>query len=509
MVALSSTICAAIAVIIFAAKESYAVLTIHSTGNPILADGSYYSADPGPIVVNDTLYIVSGQDSAPLNQNNFIMNDWFLFEATDPDPAGNEWTVYTDFLSPHSLFDWAATGSAYASQIVQGPDGRFYLYSPVSLENTTNQDPFAIGVAVADDIHGPWTDHHPSGPIVSQSYPAPGNTIENIDPTVLVDDDSKVYMYWGTFGALKGVQLGSDMTTFVSDIVDVTTLDGFFEASWLMKRNGVYYILYADNSVGSECTPTVYHACIAYGTSDSPLGPWTYRGVILGIVSSTTSHPGAVKVKDQWYLVYHTADAKDGGNFRRSLAFDKMDFDDTTSPPSILPVKQTHRPASQPPPTRNRAQLASATSNPIPAPQYWIEAIHDQKVPVNPLPPEYWSSYNGDNNQQDCTLTYSWNSTVSLNQTSMVFFADQPAGSGIGVAPPASWYVEYLTSSGAWAKVNNDSSYPVAVTDTPSSVGFNVVKTKGLRAVLKASSDGTSVAGIGVKEWWALATTFI
>ena len=30
---------------------------IHGTGNPILSDGSYYSADPAPIVVGDTLYI--------------------------------------------------------------------------------------------------------------------------------------------------------------------------------------------------------------------------------------------------------------------------------------------------------------------------------------------------------------------------------------------------------------------------------------------------------------------
>src|SRR3546814_1021542 len=41
-------------------------------------------------------------------------------------------------------------------------------------------------------------------------------------------------------------------------------------------------------SPDSVCTPAVYHACQAYGTAPSPLGPWTWRGVVLKPVSSTT-----------------------------------------------------------------------------------------------------------------------------------------------------------------------------------------------------------------------------
>ena len=37
---------------------------IHSSGNPILSDGSYYSADPAPMVAGDTLYILAGRDEA-------------------------------------------------------------------------------------------------------------------------------------------------------------------------------------------------------------------------------------------------------------------------------------------------------------------------------------------------------------------------------------------------------------------------------------------------------------
>src|SRR3546814_10098429 len=47
------------------------------------------------------------------------------------------------------------------------------------------------------------------------------------------------------------------------------------------------------------------------GTAPSPLGPWTWRGVVLKPVSSTTSHAGAVEFDGQWYPAYHTADARE------------------------------------------------------------------------------------------------------------------------------------------------------------------------------------------------------
>jgi len=43
------------------------------------------------------------------------------------------------------------------------------------------------------------------------------------------------------------------------------------------------------------------------------MGPWSYPGVVLRPVPSTTSHAGAMEIKGLWYLTYHTADAKGGG----------------------------------------------------------------------------------------------------------------------------------------------------------------------------------------------------
>ena len=201
-------------------------------------------------------------------------------------------------------------------------------------------------------------DAHPQGPVVSQSYPI-ANDIQNIDPTVMVDDDQRVYLYWGTFGRLKGVELAPEMVTMIGTPVDVRTLTGFFEAPWLFKRNGTYYLAYAGNNAGpnSACTEAVYYACIAYGTAPSPLGPWTYRGVMLDPVSSTTSHPGIVNYNDTWYLVYHTADAAGGGHFRRSVAIDTLEWDDTVSPARIRQVVPTGGAPSTPQPSRTSRRI--------------------------------------------------------------------------------------------------------------------------------------------------------
>nr|UMZ45338.1 hypothetical protein [Paramyrothecium sp.] len=480
-----------------------------STGNPILYDGSIYSADPAPLVVDNRLYILSGRDEAGATTNNFVMNEWMLFETTNPNPAGGQWRLQRNVARPE-LFSWATSGSAYASQIVRGIDGRYYLYAPVQQRNGA-ADAFSIGVAVSSSPTGPFTDAHPSGPIISQRVPV-SNNIHNIDPTVYVDTAAnRVFLYWGSFNNLRGIELATDMVTTKGSIVTVNTLTGFFEAPWLTKRGSTYYLLYAANNAGSgsPCSPTSYHACIAYGTASNPLGPWTFRSVILDIVSSTTSHPGLVQQGNNWWFTYHTADAVNGGHFRRSIAFDQATWDDSTSPPSIRKIQPTWRSelTAPRPPSRNIAPLATATSaNGTPV-QYWIAALNDERVLQNPLPPDYWSSWADTRSPAVNTLTYKWPSQQQLNGVAIAFFTDQPAGSNVGVPPPASWRIEYLTSSGSWQAVAVTSSggYPTPPSRTPPEVRFNAITTTSIRAILNASGGNGRYGAVGIHEWYAYA----
>ena len=493
---------ASLACVVMGAQPPQGV-RFHTAGNPILADGSYYSADPAPIVVGDTLYILAGRDEAAPDENDFIMNEWQIFATRDV--ASGDWTHYPAVARPETLFHWAAKGRAYAGQIVQGRDRHFYMYCPVAQAQSTTQDPFGIGVAVADSPLGPWKDAHPSGPIVSESTPEASH-MQNIDPTILVDDDGRVYMYWGTFGKLLGVELSGDMVTPIGPIVAAHSLKGFFEAAWLFKRGKTYYMSYAANNAGphSDCTPTLYHACLAYGTSNSPLGPWTYRGVLLGPVSSTTSHEGIIGFRGQWYLIYHTADAKGGGHFRRSVAIDKLEWDASTEPATIRRVIPTRAPQPVRPASRNLAPAAMATASNEPiATQYWIKSVNDEKTPVHPLPPEMWGSWKPETIPARTWLQYAWSQPVLLNGARLWFWADHDAGASEGVAPPANWRLEYA-HDGHWIPVvetHRDRTTVGSFVD----VDFRTVNTGCLRVVMEASGNGAQHAGVAVEEWEALA----
>jgi hypothetical protein len=346
--------------------------------------------------------------------------------------------------------------------------------------------------------------------------PSPGNSIHNIDPTILVDG-GRVFLYWGSFNNLYGYELASDMTTVLANSkVVVTSLTGYFEAPWLMKRGSTYYMLYAANNAGttSACTPTSYHACIAYGTASSPLGPWTFRGVILGVVSSTTSHPGVYTLGSQSYLVYHTADAVNGGHFRRSVAFDLLTFDDSKSPPTINKVTQTKRSSltAPRPPNRNIAPLASSVESANGTPiQYWIKSLNDERLLSNPLPPDYWCSWAGTSSPKTNTLTYTWDKDMQLNGVAISFFTDQPAGSNVGVPPPASWVAQYQNAAGSWVDVSVTSSggYPTSPTLTPPEVRFQTVTTRKFRVVLQGSGGPSQYGAVGIHEWYAYSPTAV
>lgn len=480
--------------------------SFQSPGNPILGDGSVYSADPAPFTVDNKVYILTGRDEASATTNDFIMNEWQIFEATNPNPAGGTWTLHRNIARPNTVFSWADAGGAYASQIVRGRDNRYYLFASARQRGGAS-DPFSIGVGVSNSPTGPFTDAHPSGPIISQRVPV-ANNIHNIDPSVLVDTNGRVYVYWGSFNQLRGVELGSDMTSVIGQPVSVNSLTGFFEAPWFMKRGNTYYMIYAANNAGpnSPCTPTSYHACIAYGTASSPLGPWTFRGVILDVVSSTTSHPGVYELNGNHFLVYHTADADGGGHFRRSVAFDALKFDDNASPPRILKVQQTWRESltAPRPPNRNVAPKATATSRNGTPIQYWINALNDERLLQNPLPPDYWSSWAGAQSPATNVLTYTWQQAVQLNGVAIAFFADQPAGSNIGIPPPRSWVAEYLNSSGQWVQVSVTSGgYPTAPSRNPPEVRFQTITTTSLRVTLQASGGGSQYGAVGIHEWFA------
>jgi hypothetical protein len=455
--------------------------------NPIVTE--IYTADPAALAHDGRLYVYTGRDEAAAGQNQFVMREWHTFSSVAPSPEAEAWTHHG---SPLSLEDFAwADANAWASEVETGPDGRFYWF--VSVDGSTDPGWMNIGVAVGDTPTGPFTDAI-GGPLIRDDMP--NSSALNIDPTVLVDEDGSVYMWWGSFWEPRMVRLGTDMTSLATDIVEPDGLDGFWEAPWIFKRDGTYYMAYASNeNIGGDgCVSSSSFACIRYATADDPLGPWTHRGIVLDQVSSTTNHPAIIEFEDEWWMVYHTADAPDGGNFRRSVAIDRLFFNDDGS---MQKVVQTPIPVEPDPEPTDNAALSAVPSCSSTSPWESCAAINDAIDPpqsndsVNPR----WGTWPNAGTQW---VQLEWSRPVRVDASDMYFFQDVPDSVDGGVKRPASWSIQYWDGA-AFVDVPDPSGYPTEL-DTYNHTSFGPVITTALRATLE-SQVFSGAGGVGVLEW--------
>lgn len=346
--------------------------------NPIVQD--VYTADPAPMVCSDgRLYVYTSHDEDEIIGGFYTMNDWKCYSTTDM----VNWTDHGTVLG-YQDFEWAKSNSSWACQCVER-EGKFYMYVPINEKGGQT----AIGVAVADSPTGPFTDPLKK-PLVG---PAPNY----IDPTVWIDEDGQAYLYWGN-PDLYCVKLNNDMISYdtnlnedgfvkgikrweletgdfpeLANITDTESIsDGSYadnvsddvkeaqaefgvgirvdkgkvrrptlyeEGPWFYGRNGHYYMVYASNGIPER---------IDYSMSDSPLGPWEYKGIILddskGIelvkkdkegvplkvngTGSFTNHSGVVDYKGHSYIFYHTGQLEDGGGYHRSVAIEEITYND-------------------------------------------------------------------------------------------------------------------------------------------------------------------------------------
>lgn len=275
--------------------------------NPIIKDK--FTADPAPLVYNDTLFLYTSHDTASVEATNYQMPDWLVYSTTDM----LNWTNHGVCLSPKT-FSWA-TGDAYASQCVFR-NGKFYWFvSTFHKKNENSKGGAAIGVAVSDRPTGPYTDAIGKALIVNEMTTDKKHGWDDIDPTVFVDDDGKAYVFWGN-GSCKWARLKENMIE-LEDSIHTFNPKNFIEGPWVYKRNNLYYLIYASEGTKPEM--------IEYCTAESPEGPWTYQGIITGNApNSFTIHPGIIDYKDKTYFFYHNGSLPTGGSYRRSICVDYM-----------------------------------------------------------------------------------------------------------------------------------------------------------------------------------------
>lgn len=281
--------------------------------NPVIQ--TVYTADPAPLVHNDTLFLYTGHDEDETTEKGFIMKDYLLFSTTDM----VNWTHHGPVFTTESL-GWAAPLNANAAQVAFR-NGKYYYY--ISPWSALKDGGDCIAVGVSDSPYGPFKDAI-GKPLIEPGQTKYGKHLwEDIDPTVLIDDDGQAYMYWGN-NSLYSVKLNEDMISYSGDIITYDIKDkaafgpDFEEAPWLIKRNGTYYLFYA-----AHIPEALY-----YSTASSPLGPWKYGGVVMKAMAqgSNGNHPGVVQYKGQWYLFYFNQDLPGGHDKKRAVNVIPFDF---------------------------------------------------------------------------------------------------------------------------------------------------------------------------------------
>lgn len=464
--------------------------SLQSEGNPIVVDGSYFSADAAPLSANGKLYIYAGHDEPPPEVGGFVMHDYGVLVTDDPDSG--DWTLYKSNLDPAEVFDWATGNNAYAGHATRGKDGRYYWYVPVETKDTSMPNRMAIGVAVSAGPLGPWSDAVGS-PLVAWNDVFGDQRIgqEVIDPHVFTDDDGTIYLYWGSWGVARVVELDDSMTSLRGEIATMKGLQAFFEAPWVFKRGGTYYLAYDWKLAGTQWTPSNYQAAVGYATSSSPTGPWKFEGVVLSGTSSTTVHPSIIQHGGEWWITYHTRDAETGGHFRRSVAIDKVKWDGDR----ILPVKQTWANSPKFRLTDNLAPEAEVSASHTEQPPMTVGALNDGPPPVVRLPPDQWGNYRGNNSSTESDwVQYEWDVPVRMAGVGIEFRRDPN-----WIRPPASWKLEYQDERGEWQEVEG-AEYPTEP-DEWHSVSFEPVTSRALRATFYGQAEGAYFHSVAVSEW--------
>jgi beta-xylosidase len=146
-----------------------------------------------------------------------------------------------------------------------------------------------------------------------------------IDPMVFVDNDGSAYLYFGQ-GNCNVVKLSDDMISYDPQAVKRITPPGYNEGAFVIKRSGIYYLMW------SEFDTRDPRYSVAYGMSDSPMGPFKKADAnpILkaeGLVQGA-GHHSVVQVpgKDEWLIAYHRFAIPGGSGYKRETCISPLRF---------------------------------------------------------------------------------------------------------------------------------------------------------------------------------------
>ena len=264
---------------------------------------------------------------------------WFLDENA-PKYPGFDFSKPTPFMIRQAQLEAQQAGEQGIQPPGEGDTPPVFpkdmLYAPDCIEKDGTYYLYFCG---SDQSEGVATAKTPYGPFENPIQLKCGG----IDPAVFIDDDGQAYYYWGQFSA-NGAKLKPNMTEIDEDTIVtglVTEQEHFFhEGSSMRKRGDTYYLVYADMERGRPTS-------LGYATSKSPLGPFTYQGIIIDNTgcdpASWNNHGSIEEVNGQWSVFYHRKSRND--KYMRRMCVEPITF---LADGSIPEVEMTSQGAGAP-----------------------------------------------------------------------------------------------------------------------------------------------------------------
>ncbi len=280
-----------------------ALLLGTAAGERLPLRSAFAGADPSALFADGALWLYPTSDGTHLDA-------WSSRDFT-------HWRDRATLLRREDI-GWLEPGRQLWAPHMQAANGRYYLYYAVGPQQPL---PSRIGVAVCATEAGPCRDSGrplidgaDAGTVSARRAPcadgmAPTGDgrfhFEAIDPMVFVDPASgrRLLYAGGSNGAtLRIWELAPDLVTAVREL-PVDQPPCFTEGVWMHERNGTYYLSYSSGHWDRE------DYSVRYATASTPLGPWTYRGVILHADARFKGPGHHAFVRDprsgEWLIAYH------------------------------------------------------------------------------------------------------------------------------------------------------------------------------------------------------------
>ena len=293
--------------------------------------------DPNSVV---TTYDNRSYNEYLLGDDAVIDNQWLGYGIGDPFVMRYNGVYYLYVSSLDSeigvrayksadLVNWApVTGNGLKEGYVSEDTATLAAYAPeVYYFNGT----FYMYTSPGGKGHYILTSSSPEGPFVR----ATDNFGLSIDGSVLIDDDEQMYFTYADNGGIRMARMTDMLTidTTSTPVLNNTSIGGWTEGSYILKRDGIYYLTYTGNHVSSDGYRIAYSTAEEIPASNyrnaftraqnNPIALET-ESELKGIGhSSTVLGPDM----DSYYLAYHYLNSSGGPN--RSLGIDRLTFNGT------------------------------------------------------------------------------------------------------------------------------------------------------------------------------------